>query len=78
MKLPLLVRRKLETIDCYDTITNKWASLTRIPGGPRVGAAVNVFHDQLYVVGGFIETEDESNILNDVASFSLINQMLEF
>ena len=46
-------RVKTDTIEKFDGYYNRWSFVARMRGGPKLGVAVEVFNNHLYIVGGF-------------------------
>jgi N-acetylneuraminic acid mutarotase len=42
----------VDTVDCYNCLTNQWAQLTQLPT-PRYHMSTTVINNLLYVIGGF-------------------------
>lgn len=51
-------------VDVYDFTTQSWSSAPVLPT-PRAAASVGVFQNELYVIGGEIETDLQGNTIND-------------
>jgi len=64
-------KSKLDSIECYDPDTNTWKFVAHMQGGAKVGMAVAVLDNCLYIVGGYCEERTNVHIVNDVECFDL-------
>ena len=67
-------QRKLDTVERYDSLYNRWGYVARMRGGPKLGVAVAVMRDKLFIVGGYNKDSPSGPILTDVECFDLTNQ----
>ncbi len=58
----------------YDPGPDRWCYVGHMPGGGRIGAAVAVFQEHIYIIGGYDKDAADSPVLSEALCFDLLTK----
>ncbi len=69
-----LIFSQLDSIEMYDPRTDRWSYVGHMFSGGRIGSAVAVFQEHIYIIGGYSMDAADNPVLSEVLCFDLLSK----